>query len=51
MSDQDLVAARGAKSGSGEDIVSSKSQVSNVACLIHQSIMVTHLDIVEALKM
>ena len=50
MSGQGLVAAPGAKSGSGEDIISTKFQVSLVGCLIHQSIMVSHLDIVEALK-
>lgn len=50
MSGQGLVAARGAISGFGEDIISTQYQVSLVACLIHQLIMVSHLDIVEALK-
>ena len=50
MSGQGLVAARGAISGSGEDIISTKFQISLVACLIHQLIMVSHLDIVEAFK-
>ena len=50
MSGQDLVAARGAICGSGEDTISTKFQVSPVACLIHQLIMVSHLDIVEAFK-
>ena len=47
---QDLVAARGAKSDFVEDIISVRYRVSLVACLIHQSTMVSHLDLVEALK-